>query len=74
MKKKLRLEELSIDSFVTATSAAARGTVQAHDATWHCTTECTHQEPTCDFECGASFPYQKACEASEFCGGSRAPC
>lgn len=73
MKKKLRIDELRIETFATERASKLRGTVRGHDDSWDCTMECTHEAPTCDYECGASFPWQKECVATDYCS-SDVPC
>ena len=60
MKKKLRIEELNVDTFVVAKADAALGTVRAHDAShpyqcfsgiWSCLESC---EDTCGMSCNGS--------------------
>jgi hypothetical protein len=64
--KKLLLDDLAVETFETAPAAAARGTVLGQEATTGCppgTNLCTEMEgDTCYFTCGASHPYQRACE------------
>jgi len=60
MKKKLRIEELGVDSFVVAGTGSGLGTVRAHDASspyqcfsgvWSCLETC---EDTCGLSCNGS--------------------
>ncbi|HEX6745719.1 MAG TPA: hypothetical protein VF092_00285 [Longimicrobium sp.] len=60
MKKKLRIEELGVDSFVVAGAGGERGTVRAHgqsepyvcaSGVWTCLESC---EDTCGLTCWAS--------------------
>ncbi|HEX8904441.1 MAG TPA: hypothetical protein VF771_06350 [Longimicrobiaceae bacterium] len=57
MKKKLRIEELRVDTFVVAKQDGARGTVRAHEISapnqcasgvWSCLESC---EDTCGLTC-----------------------
>jgi hypothetical protein len=62
--KKLRLEDLAVESFVVSERASGRGTVAANEATTGCppgTNLCTEMEGSCDPLCGASHPYQRVC-------------
>jgi len=40
--RKLKLEELRVDSFVTSPAPVARGTVRGHDGTENCTAFCAN--------------------------------
>ncbi|HEX6745718.1 MAG TPA: hypothetical protein VF092_00280 [Longimicrobium sp.] len=60
MKKKLRIEELGVDSFVVARAAAGIGTVRAHgqsepyvcaSGVWSCLESCGE---TCGLSCNGS--------------------
>lgn len=60
MKKKLRVEELRVDTFVVAMAGAARGTVRAHEdsapyqcasGVWSCLDSC---QDTCGLSCNGS--------------------
>jgi hypothetical protein len=59
--KKLRIEDLTVDSFVTNPVPQARGTVEANEATALCTTICTTAGPACQPTSYAS------CATSKFC-------
>ena len=68
-RKKLRLDELEVDSFVTAAKEvpagkqAGEGGVRAHDA--H---EPTHNpDPTCDYSC--MYGITGVCDTDQDCSG-----
>ncbi|HEX8904440.1 MAG TPA: hypothetical protein VF771_06345 [Longimicrobiaceae bacterium] len=56
MKKKLRIDELRVDTFATARVDGARGTVRAHEdsAPHQCASGVWTCLDTCDVTCGAT--------------------
>jgi hypothetical protein len=72
MKRKLRLDELKVDTFATAAGGTQRGTVRGHGDNGTdfmvCTGECTEAGwHTCDFDCGMSHREQRACVGTDTC-------
>jgi len=56
MKKKLRIEALSVDSFQVSAATSGRGTVRGHDSSdpYHCASGEPSCLGTCDDTCGLS--------------------
>lgn len=64
-QKKLRLDDLRVETFEVAPEPRLRGTIRAHDAT----EECSENGDTCDFDCGRSFEQQRECVGTLSCPG-----
>lgn len=76
MRKKLRLDELAVESFAAGDVAPTRGTVHAHvTGGLECTIGCSIDGETCGC---ASLPFQRMCvevtnESCYACGGGGDP-
>ncbi|HEU4881114.1 MAG TPA: hypothetical protein VFT45_02680 [Longimicrobium sp.] len=58
MRKKLRLDDLAVESFEAGEPAPARGTVRAHATGGECTIGCSIDFETCGC---ASLRFQREC-------------
>ena len=65
--RKLRIEELEVESFATSRGPEGRGTVRAHHFTAACTPNCSDIGETCDDFCTLSMPLQRECLATDTC-------
>jgi hypothetical protein len=68
-QKKLRLDDLQVETFEVAQEPRLRGTIRAHANTDYCTSQCSENGATCDFDCGASFEQQRECAGTLSCPG-----
>jgi hypothetical protein len=60
-QRKLRLDDLQVDTFEVSREPGGRGTVYARQETDGCTPLCSHEGETCAYNCTASMDEQREC-------------
>ena len=70
-QRKLRLDDLQVETFETSRASGERGTVVGHQESVGCTPLCSHEGETCAYDCTASMPEQRECVGTlaRGCGG-----